>query len=553
MPYQNFLISDFQTGKDIGKEPWLVPSDAFPALENMQTDKGVLEKRLGYSLFAQMKHGAVAQTTTSITGIKTYMNDGMPELLIMDTARVNLYNAVDGTMTDISSDTGTPADIFTGKDLDYFSFVNWQNIGYMVNNVDQIHQYPGGSEAVVPFNYQFNSTDSKTNHLDTCKFLFIKDDRLFFLDTVEFGDWFPQRLRFSPTLQTDGLEAGGGFVDAPTEHVICAASKLSNGNITVFMRGDNGGSIWEIQNTGNTDVPYRWKEISDLEGCRSPYSAIPIRAGQDLRDGIAVVGISNILFYDGFRVRDLDEPKLRDIFDTFNDAKIRYIFSYYQFEENHLLITFADSGSTFPDILLDYNARENSWTLHKSEQSFFINCLGGFNGQKVPTWLEADDVVTGADGALVSAMEVDSRAVRGSPKPFTLLGMRNSKVYKWNDGAFDGTDDDNGKITILAKSARLNPFIKEGQKVAMGAVKIFVDNDSTASFTLNLYKNTSSTAYKTQVISCDGSNDKFWTSMFANGEVGDFHRLEVTHTEKGNRPRIHAFDIEMRPAGRLDL
>ena len=101
--------------------------------------------------------------------------------------------------------------------------------------------------------------------------------------------------------------------------------------------------------------------------------------------------------------------------------------------------------------------------------------------------------------------------------------------------------------------------MKEGQKVALGAVKIFVDSDLTASFTLNLYKNTSSTAYKTQVISCagilqgHGSNDKFWTSMFANGEVGDFHRLEVTHTEKGNRPRIHAFDLEMRSAGRLDL
>lgn len=552
MPYQNFLIADFKTGKDIGKEPWLTPPDAFPTLENMQVNKGVLEKRPGWSLFAQMKYGAIAQTTTSITGIMNYMNDGKPELLIADTARVNLYNAVDGTMTDISSDTGTPANIFTGSDLDYFSFVNWQNVGYMVNNVDQIHKYPGGGEAVVPFNYQFSS-DTKDNHLDTCKFLFIKDDRLFFLDTVEFGDWQPQRLRFTPVLQTDGTQAGGGFVDAPTEHVICSAAKTPNGNIVVFMRGDNGGSVWEIQNTNNTDVPYRWKQISELEGCRSPYSAIAIKAGQDLRDGVATVGVSNIVFYDGFRIRDLDISKIRDILDDFNDTKIRYVFSYYQFKQRHLLITFANSGSTFPDRILDYNINENNWTLHKSEQSFFVNMIGGFNGQKVPTWLEADDVVTGADGALVSAMDVDSRAVLGSPKPFTLLGMRNSRVYKWADGVFDGTDDDNGKIVILGKSSRLNPFVKQGQKVALGAVKMLVDNDATASFTLNLYKNTSSTAYKTQVISCSGSNDKFWTSMFADGEVGDFHRLEIAHTEKGNRPRIHAFDIEMRSSGRLDL
>jgi hypothetical protein len=551
MPYQNFLISDFETGKDIGREPWLTPADALPDIENMRVNKGVLEKRLGFSPFAQMNHGGVNQTNTPIMGIHTYARDGQPKLLVMDTKRVNLYNAVDGTMTDISSDISTPIDIFSGNDDDFFSFVNWQNVGYMVNNVDQIYQYQGDG-AAIPFNYQFDSTDSKANHLDTCKFLFIKDDRLFFLDTVEFGQQYRQRLRFTPVLQTDGLQSGGGRVDAPTEHVICSATKLQNGNIAVFMRGDNGGSTWEIQNTGNTDVPYRWKQISELEGCRSPYSAVPIKAGQDLRDGVATAGVSNILFYDGFRVRDLDEPKLRDVLDTFNDAKIRNVYSYYQFEQRRLLMTFADSGSSNVDIILDYNSHENNWTIHKSNQTFFVSTIGGFNGQKVPSWVEADNVF-GQESDTMADADWDSREIGGSPKPFTLIGCRNSQVYKWLDGEFDGTNDANGNIPMLARTSRLNPFVKDGNKVAMGAVKIFVDNDSSASFTVKLYKNTSSTAYKTQTVSCNGSNDKFWTTVFADGEVGDFHRIEVSHDARGNTPRIHAFDIEMRPAGRLDL
>jgi hypothetical protein len=551
MSYQNYLISDFKTGKDIGKEPWQTPPDAFPTIENARTDKGVLEKRLGFSPFATMNYDGVDQTDTSITGIHTYLNDGKPELLVMDTARVNLYDAAADSMTDISSDLSTPIDIFSGTSSDFFSFVNWQNVGYFVNNVDQIYQYPGGGEAAVPFNYQFNSTDDKTNHLDTCRHLFMKDDRLFFLDTIEFGKQHPQRLRFTPVLQTDGTQAGGGSVDAPTEHVICAAGWSGN-NIAVFMRGDNGGSFWEIQNTGNTDVPYRWKKISDLEGCRSPYSAIPIKAGQDLRDGLAVVGISNILFYDGFRLRDLDEPKLADIVDTFENSKIASIYSYYQFEERMLLITFASDGASDPDSLLEYNCKENSFTIHNSNQSFFVNCLGGFNGQSVPTWVQADDAFGVPDAEMNEAFW-DSRTIAGNPKPFTLIGGRNSQVYKWKDGEFDGTNDANGNIPLLAKSSRLNPFVKEGQKVAMGAVKVFVDNDSSASFTLKFYKNTSSTAYKTQSVSCNGTNDKFWTSVFADGEVGDFHRIEVSHDARGNTPKIHAFDIEMRPAGRLDL
>ena len=223
-----------------------------------------------------------------------------------------------------------------------------------------------------------------------------------------------------------------------------------------------------------------------------------------------------------------------------------------QKEERHLLLTFADSASSTIDRILDYNMNENNWTIHKSTQTFFLNCIGGFTGQKVPTMAELDDVVV-ADGALISAITVDSRAVLGTPKPYTLIGCRNSRVYKWADGEYDGTNDDNGKIAIKAGSINLNPYIDKGFKVACEKIGFFVDNDSSASFLVSIYKNTSTTAYKTKTISCDGSNDKFWAWMFCDGEVGDFHKLEITHTEKGNTPRIHAMKPYFEAAGRLGL
>lgn len=554
MSYQPFLISGFKTAKSISMEPWLSPVDAFPTLENMHVNKGVLEKRLGFSLFAQMKHGSVAQTATAITGIHTYLKNGMPCLLIMDskgsagayTGRCNFYNPVDETMTDISSDLSTPVDIFSGSPSDFFHFCNWQGVGYMVNNVDQIFQWSGRGNAVVPFNTKIDADDPKTNQIDTCRFIFLKDQRMILLDTVERGDWCPRRCRYSPVLQTDFSASGGGYVDAKeTEERIVAAGYVGK-NIAVYTQGGKTGTLWLIKSTGNADIPLKWERVTTTELVRSPYS------GVEMKDGLAAVGATNIVFYDGFKIKDLDIPHLRDILDEFNDAYIRSVFGYNQKEKRHLLFTFADSSSSAIDRILDYNVMENNWTIHKSTQSFFVNCIGGFTGQKVPSMAELDDVVS-SDGALVSAITVDSRAVLGTPKPYTLIGCRNSKIYKWNDGEFDGTDDANGNIAISAKSIRLNPFIKQGQKVACEKVGFFVDNDSNASFLASVYKNTGSTAYKTKTISCDGSNDKFWAWIYCDGEIGNIQRIGISHTARSNTPKIHAIMPFFDLAGRLDL
>lgn len=545
MAYRPFLIAGFQTAKSIGLEPWLSPQDAFPTLENMHVNKGVLEKRKGYSPFAQMKHGSTAQTTTSIVGIKTYLKNGMPTLLIMDTTRVNFYNAVDGVMTDISSDLTTPADIFTGTASDFIHTVNWRGVIYMVNNVDQIYQWAGRENAAVPFNVQISS-DTKANHVDTCQYLFVIDDRLVLLGTTEFGEWFPQRLRYSATLQTDFTASGSGTDDAETQERISAAGIVGK-TVYAFFEGPDGGSLWRIRRTGNTDTPLEWDRVSKKEGSRAPYSGI------EFNDGLAAIGLSNLLFYDGFELKFLALPHGRDILNEFNDAKIRSVFGHNQkdSDQRHLLWSLAGSSSSNIDRILDYNVLEGNLTIHKSEQSFFLNCMGAFNGQKVPSFNELDDVIT-FDGDIVANMTVDSRAVLGSPTPFTLIGGRNSRVYKWNDGEFDGTDDANGNIAINALSSRWNPFTKEGRKVACEKIGFLVDNNSDASFLASIFKSTSSTAYTSRTISCAGANDKFWVWKYCDGEIGDFHRVGISHTARGNTPRIHAIMPYFEAAGRLD-
>lgn len=550
MPYIPHLIAGFKTAKSIGMEPWLSPQDAFSTLENMHVNKGVLEKRKGFSPFATMKHGSTEQDDTAITGIHAYEKKGMPKLLIMDTTRCNLYDAVNETMTDISSDLDTPADIFTGSASRFFSFVNWRGVAYFTNNKDQIHKYAGSGNAVVAHDIQINTTDPKDNHIDTCQFIFIIDDRMVLLGTTEFGDFYPQRLRYGGVLQTDFSKAGGGTDDAETQEIICAAGMIGK-TVYAFFQGVNGGSLWRIRRTGNSDIPLEWDRITKTEGSRSPYSGI------EFNDGLVAVGLSNILFYDGFKVKHLDLPHGRDILTEFNNAYIRSVFGHNQKEQSqrHLLFTFADADSSAIDRILDYNIMENNLTIHKSEQLFFINCIGGFNGQKVPVMTDVDIVVASA-GAGADEIDIDSRSILGDPSPFTLIGCRNSQVYKWNDGEYDGTDNDDGKIAIEALSIPLNPFTKNGRKVACEKIGFLVDNDADASFLVSVYKNTRSTAYVTKTISCDSDDDdvdKFWVYIFCNGEIGDFHRLKISHTAKGNTPKIHAFKPYFEQAGRLDL
>jgi hypothetical protein len=542
--YRPYLISGFQTGKDIGSEPWLTPADAFPTLINARVNKGVLEKRNGYSLFAQMKHGSTAQTTTTIMGIFTYLKRGLPQLLICDEKRVNRYynSPTTPTMTDITG--ATPSDIFSGKTTDFFHYANFLSRGYMTNNKDRIYMYKGTGNVEV-FNIQMDS-DGDTNQVDTCQFIFIKNDRMILLNTVEGGDWYPNRARVSDVTtaeETEPVFTSDISVDAPTSARIVTANWVGN-HIGVWF---NDNTFWLLKTYPDSTLPFVWDKIKTAEGVRSPYSAIPYK------DGVVAVGTSNIVFFDGYDIRNLDEPKLRDIVSTFENSKIRYCFGYDQNEERHLVFTYAATDSTYPDRLLDYNTKENNFSIHKSGQSFFISCLGAFDGQKVPLTVDIDLVYTGADGALVSAMDVGPREVLGDPQPYTLIGCRNGRVYKWNDGDYDGTDDSSGEIEIDIKSARLNPFIKQGRKAWLGKARFLVDTDSNASALISYYKDMYSTAYRTQTLDCTGRGsgyDKSWINLGAF-EQGDFHRLGISHTERGNRPRIHAIELYFKPGGPL--
>ena len=96
VPFQPYPIYNMRTGRVTAQDPWLLPQDAFETLNNCHLKDGVLEKRLGYSLFGQVLH---ADTTTKnptlktnpVMGIFNWYSGSTEELTVMDQDRIGKY------------------------------------------------------------------------------------------------------------------------------------------------------------------------------------------------------------------------------------------------------------------------------------------------------------------------------------------------------------------------------------------------------------------------------------------------------------------------------
>jgi hypothetical protein len=133
--------------------------------------------------------------------------------------------------------------------------------------------------------------------------------------------------------------------------------------------------------------------------------------------------------------------------------------------------------------------------------------------------------------------------------PFTLIGNHAGIIFFLNTGG----SDDGESIKFNARTARFNPYTKEGRKAKLWKVDFLCDVDPDVSFDVEFFLDSDNTAYKTENIitaAVDGSDEKAWHSAYS-GAVGYFHSLNITNDASGNRPRIHAMRLWFKPAGRI--
>ena len=377
MAYQGFLISNFSTGYQTTKQPWLAPADAFVTLENARCEDGILKKREGTLAMAQMKHGAAVQTT-SITGLHCHNSQKSQFLIACDTARPNVYDPSAGAMIDVSGGS----DIFDGTNQDMFWFLTFDDVTYMSNNYDVPYKFvgddydPTGSYAVVEFNLDLNAAG--TSKMTAYNMLFHLNDRLLAYDIVEDGDHKAYRLRYTQALARGNTPVftDGYYLDVPTDDTPVTGRRLGR---YVYLWHEH--SLWMIRPTGDTDVPYKPDFIRGDMGSQSPRVCIPFDKG------FLTVGHKDLYHFDGYEVRPANLPHLNNILDQFEWAALKYSHGIHDKTNKRIYITFAASGSTYPDRVLEYSLTEKLACVHLLD----AHTMTMFNGHSIPLWNAADD------------------------------------------------------------------------------------------------------------------------------------------------------------------
>lgn len=279
--------------------------------------------------------------------------------------------------------------VWTGSNSQFFWGTNYRgpspydNYFYVVNynSADNIKYYDGTTWT----NLRPQLDSGATRYLDSARVLIGYKDRLIALNTKETdggSQTFGSRCRFSqngnPTAATtswlDNTRGRGGYIDAPTTQQIITADIIKDRLIVYFER-----STWELVYTGYLDSPFKWQQINNELGAESTFSMI----GFD--DAILGVGNVGVHSCNGINVRRIDQSIPDEVFAIHNDGngpERVYGIRDYSMELVYWAFPDYEGSPTFPNRVLVYNYRNNTWAIFRDS----FTCFGQYQGDAQLTW-----------------------------------------------------------------------------------------------------------------------------------------------------------------------
>lgn len=516
--YEPFFICDFRVGKQLNKEPFLIPADAYTEIQNAYLYQGVLQKRLGYSEFATTGSGL------PIIGIYNYYtNAGTQELLCMDTNTLYRYDpTISGSTKFVTISGGSGKNIWDGTESAYIHAMNFQDHLYMTNNLDLVQDYNGttvsGLDVII--------TPGGSNEVYSCLMVFPYKQRLVLLNTSEASDGScRQRARWCKPKQPNDW-TNDGYVDAPTVEWIVSAEFLGDDLIVFFER-----SVWKLFYTGNADLPFSWEKIVDGEGSYAPMSV------SIFSDELVALGPTNVIATDGRDAYRID-AKIPDFALEFNPEKIDWAYAATLDEVKQVWMTYPSLSSEYCDKVLVLNYVDNSWFTF----TIPITSFGFYKHSEDLRWCDIDQTWDEIESSW------DDRTTTAG-YPITLAGTRDGTIYRLND-----TNADNGSaIEVIIQTGRFNPYKEQGLTCRLGWIDFLVTVDPDVSVDVELYKNFEDTAYATKTLTCSGidlDKDKEWKRIYVNC-VADTHKIRLYQNMTGGIFEIHAIVPFAKPGGRL--
>lgn len=433
--------------------------------------------------------------------------------------KTDIIGEADGAATD---------DEFSGDNTNFFWVENWNEISYITNDNDPIQKYEGTD--LTRFCIDLDVEAGPDNDVTRCKLIFLVKSRIVIFEITEKGATYRQRARWCDINDPDTWK-NANYIDADTDQWIIGADFLANDLIVFFER-----SIWKFSYTADPYAPFRWDRIDSVEGCYAPMSLVAFS------DEIFGVGPTALVGTDGREAYTIDE-KMPDFVVSWNVDSVPYCYGLVIEEEKQAWITYSSSsasahadGNIYPDKALILNYDDNSYSTY----TLPAHSLGYSTLESDVTWNDVTDAWEDIDYSW------DEKSLQAG-FPTTLMGGRDGKIYQLNTGGADDGED----IEFEAIGGRWNPFFLDGRKAWLSRVDFLVDIDANVSFDVEFYKDTESSAYKTETITCTavGSGaDKTWHRINVN-QTGTFHCIKITNEASSQRPRIHCIIPWMQPSG----
>lgn len=196
--------------------------------------------------------------------------------------------------------------------------------------------------------------------------------------TVFYSSPVPFAQTFDPLAWRDDIPGRGGFNDAPTGESIVGAQFIRDILIVFFE-----SSTWALRYTGNSGQPFIWSRVNVELGTASQFSTVPFDRG------VTCVGNRGIITSDGNNVSRIDliiPDTVFSFLQTVNSpARVHGVRDYFR---ELVYWTYIDASvpTTYPNRLLVYNYRENSYSIFTDSYT----CFGHFRPSTARLWNTTD-------------------------------------------------------------------------------------------------------------------------------------------------------------------
>ena len=443
-------------------------------------------------------------------------------------------------------ESGTPANIvgnatqagtdgeWTGDNTNFFWIENWTLNGnsrtYITNNKDPLQVFDGTDLVQLSIDIGLTTARTGANDINNAKLVFVYKERIIIFSTNENGTDFNQRARWSGIKEPLNWPTSS-FKDAPTSDFIVAGGFLGDDLYIWFEH-----SVYRFNWTGDSVDPFVWEKVSVEDGAIAQMS---LTVRNNLQRAI---GPTKILGNNGDIVADIDK-KVPDVVLEWNPDSAPFSASRDVEEERQIYYSYARvetvanaDGNKYPDRLLVQGYEDNNWATHRHE----VHAMGSSSLESDITW-DLDDAWEDIDFSWNASNTV-------SGFPFTLIGDHSGIIFQLNTGG----SDDGAAIEFNAKTARFNPFTKQGKKAKFWKAEFLCDVDPDVSFDVEMFLDTDTTPYKTTTITTTAvgtAKSKAWHTAKSNA-TGFFHSMNITNNASGNKPRIHAMRLWFKEAGR---